>query len=72
MNPVDSVSIKCQVTMVTGDATRFIKGDGDRTLFTKSIIAGSISTVYNDAVIKPDMPSDFVHYSQSLGYYRSR
>lgn len=26
---VDSVSIKCQVTMVTGDATRFVKGNGD-------------------------------------------
>lgn len=22
-------SIKCQVTMVTGDATRFVKGNGD-------------------------------------------
>lgn len=34
LNPVYSVSIKCQVTMATEDATHFVKGDGDRRLLS--------------------------------------
>lgn len=45
------LSTKCQVTMVTGDATRCAKGDGDRRLFATRVIKTSIVTV-RKAVIK--------------------
>lgn len=69
---VDSVSTKCHVTMATGDATLFVKGDRNRGLFTTSVMAGSITTVKKCGDLnphnKPNSPSDFVHHGQSLGY----